>query len=49
MVLWSFTKNQSKKFLNLLTQTIPIAPAIFPIKLNVLEVGGKNFKLKQAP
>ena len=36
-------------FLNLLTQTIPIALAIFPIKFNVLEVGKKNFKLKQAP
>jgi len=48
MVLWSLTKNQSKIFLQLLTQTIPTAPAIFPIKFNVLEVGGKNFKSKQA-
>jgi len=35
------TKNQSKNFLNLSNQTIPTAPAIFPIKFNVLEVGGK--------
>jgi len=41
MVLWSFTKNESKIFLNLLTQTIPTALAIFPIKFNVLEVGEK--------
>jgi len=41
MVFWSLTKNQSKIFLNLSTQTIPTAPAIFPIKFNVLEVGGK--------
>jgi len=43
------TKNQSKIFLKLSTQTIPTAPVIFPIKFNVLEVGGKNFKSKQAP
>ena len=49
MVLWSFTKNQPKIFLNLLTQTIPTAPAIFPIKINVLEVGEKYCKSKQAP
>jgi len=41
MILWSFTKNQSQFFLNLLTQTIPTAPAIFPIKFNVLQLGGK--------
>jgi len=41
MVLWCFTKNQSKIFLNLLTQTIPTTPAIFPIKFNVLELGEK--------
>ena len=41
MVLWSLTKNQSKMFLNLSTQTIPTAPAIFSIKFNVLEVGEK--------
>jgi len=41
MVLWSLTKNQSKIFLKLSTQTIPTAPAIFPIKFNVLEVGEK--------
>jgi len=35
--------------LKLSTQTIPTVPAIFPIKFNVLEVGGKNFKSKQAP
>jgi len=35
--------------LNLLTQTISTALAIFPIKFNVLEVGEKNFKSKQAP
>jgi len=28
-------------FLNLSTQTIPTAPAIFPIKFSVLEMGGK--------
>jgi len=33
--------------LNLSNQTIPTAPAIFPIKFNVLEVGEK-FKSKQA-
>jgi len=49
MVLWSLTKNQSKIFLKLSTQTIPTAPAIFPIKFNVLEVGGKYCKSKQAP
>ena len=42
MVLWSLTKNQSKFFLKLSTQTIPTAPAFFPIKFNVLEVGEKN-------
>ena len=41
MVLWSLTKNQSKFFLKLSTQTIPTAPAIFPITFNVLEVGEK--------
>jgi len=46
MVLWSFTKIQSKIFLNLLTQTIPTAPAIFPIKFDVLEVGGGEFQVK---
>jgi len=34
--------------LNLSNQTIPTSPNIFPIKFNVLEVGG-NFKSKQAP
>jgi len=43
------TKHQSKIFLNLSNQTILIAPAIFSIKFNVLEVGRKNFKSKQAP
>jgi len=41
MVLWSLNKNQSKIFLKLSTQTISTAPAIFPIKFNILEVGGK--------
>jgi len=49
MVLWSLTKNQSKIFLKLSTQTIPTAPAIFPMKFNALEVGVKSFKSKQAP
>ena len=49
MVLWSFNKNQSKFFLKLSTQIIPTAPAIFPIKFNVLEVGVKSFKSKQDP
>jgi len=49
MVLWSLTKNQSKIFLKLSTQTIPTAPTIFPIKFNVLEVGVKSFKSKHAP
>jgi len=41
MVLWSLTKNQSKFFLKLSTQTIPTAPAFFRITFNVLEVGVK--------
>jgi len=40
------TKNQSKIFLKLSTQTIPTAPAIFPIKFNVLEVRGGKFQVK---
>jgi len=43
------TKNQSKFFFKLSTQTIPTALAIFPIKFNVLEVAVKSFKSKQAP
>ena len=46
MVPWSLSKNQSKIFLNLLTQTIPTALAIFPINFNVLEVGEKKFQVK---
>jgi len=38
VVLWSVTKNQSKIFLKLSTQTIPTAPAFFRITFNVLEV-----------
>jgi len=33
-------------FLKLSTQTIPTAPTIFPIKFNVLEVGGGKFQVK---
>ena len=46
MVPRSLSNYQSKIFLKLSTQTIPTAPAIFPIKFNVLEVGGKNFQVK---
>ena len=48
VVLYSLSKNQSKIFLKLSTQTIPTDPTIFPIKFNLLEVGVENFKPKQA-